>query len=135
MATQSPIDFADLDAVRALLPSSEQRLVRLSFPDGKHLYSHPFALALGSGVLRNVLEDTGEQSKEQYTTIPLDDSTDAVASWQLALAFMHHQTSGRITMDNAQGLLLLADKYEMPCITGGSACFACASVLVSSLLP
>jgi hypothetical protein len=119
MSAQRLIDFADPGAVRALVPGSEQRLVCLSFPDGTHLYSHQVALALTSGVLRNVLEDTEQQTKEQYTTIPLDDSADAVASWQLALAFMHHQTSGRITMDNAQGLLLLAHKYEVTSIVGG----------------
>jgi hypothetical protein len=103
-----------------------QRLVCLTFADSKQLYSHPVALALASGVLRNVLEDTQAQHQQKegadltdYSTIPLDDGPDTAAAWQTTLAFLHHQGSLKVSMDNAQTLLLLADKYEIPCIAGG----------------
>lgn len=119
MSAQSPIDFADPDAVRGLVPgSSDQRLVRLCCQDGTNLYSLPVTLALTSGVLRTVLEDAQEQNKEQYINIPLDDGADAAASWQAALAFMHHQKLDVVTMNNAQGLLLLAHKHGVSGIAG-----------------
>lgn len=119
---QSTVDFADAASVRQLIRTKEP-LVCLTFPDKTSLYSHKSHLSLASGVLSNVLEDT--QQSDKFFTVPLDDADAAV--WQVALGLIHaghHLDSCKVTLENAQALLLLAHKYEIPSITcewfGGS---------------
>ena len=114
-------------------------LVQLSFPksaDKTSLYAHATVLGLWSKVLRNVLEDTSSQdsgspgtpqttvaassppSSRQIRTIELDDERDCTA-WEEAVQLMYPSVPlFTITWENAERLLPLADKYDMPCIIG-----------------
>jgi len=106
-----------------------ERIVRLRFTKTSHpdLYVHPVILRLWSRVMAHLLEDTAcpkTQSSERdgadediYMTLPLED-TDA-AAWERALHIMYPgQQAFKVTLDNAPGLLDLADKYDMPGVAG-----------------
>jgi hypothetical protein len=112
----SPVDFGDAEAVRQL-QSSGERLVCLEFPE-KHdsLYCHSALLSVSSPVLRTVLEDTQHHEQDQ-PCIPLTGDSD-VGVWKLALGLMYHMETAKLTLDNAQALVLLAHKYDMRHITG-----------------
>eukprot|EP00878_Enallax_costatus_P013180 GHUV01013777.1.p1 GENE.GHUV01013777.1~~GHUV01013777.1.p1 ORF type:complete len:363 (+),score=89.05 GHUV01013777.1:684-1772(+) len=116
-------------------------LVRLDFatgPDKTPLYAHEAYLMSASGVLRSLLEydedaeeDAAEPSAKVARTsdcsdakaarlraiIPLQD--DSTIAWEEALSLLYPSTmmSAKVTWDNAERLLLLADRYDMPCIT------------------
>jgi hypothetical protein len=111
----SAVDFSDAAGVRDLAAAGE-RLVCLEFPDGLgSLYAHSFAISSNSPVLRSVLEDTQQQG--DICTIPLAGDSD-ISVWKLALGLIYHVKTATITLANAHGLLLLADKWDMDCITG-----------------
>jgi hypothetical protein len=108
--------FRDPATVRELAAAGE-RLVRLEFSEGLgSLYCHSYVLSSSSTVLRNVLEDA-QQQQGQLCTIPLAGDTD-VNVWKLALGLMYQLDTADITLDNAQALLLVADKWEMRRIKG-----------------
>jgi hypothetical protein len=111
----SVVDFSDAAAVRDLAAAGE-RLVCLEFPDGLgSLYAHSFALSSNSPVLRNVLEDTQQQG--HICTIPVAGDSN-ISVWKLALGLIYRIKTATVTLENAEGLLLLADKWDMECITG-----------------
>lgn len=116
-------------------------LVRLDFiktPDRLALYAHEAYLMSASGVLRDLLTEDeaasgaqGPQSKIARTSdssdakaarvraiIPLHD--ESVTAWEETLSLLYPSTmfTAKVTWENAERLLLLADRYDMPCITG-----------------
>lgn len=111
-------------------------LVALQFSNANpavSLFAHAPYLMACSGVLRGILEDqedTCEQPAKIARTlsssdvsgtpfvIPLDDQN--TQYWEELLAMLYPATAQqtKITWNNAEGLLLLADKYDMPLITG-----------------
>ena len=101
------------------------------------LFAHPFMLRTCSRVLAELLESCGgasggggggggesssggaggessSSSGDPHVTIPLDG--DDVAMWDDALSFMYAPAGRRfeVAWGNAAGLLVLADKYDMP---------------------
>jgi hypothetical protein len=121
-------------------------LVQLSFSKSAHkrsLYVHETVLGIWSSVLRNVLEDTSTQSCSStpqtprnaaaasspsssgpIRTIQLDD--ESCTAWVEALQLMYPSVPlFTITWDNAERLLPLADKYDMPCIIGECMSLSC----------
>lgn len=119
-------------------------LVRLDFvnaPGRVALYAHEAYLMTASGVLRDLLandedadsDTAGPQAKVARTSdssdakaarlraiVPLHD--DSATAWEDALSLLYPSTmlAAAVTWDNAEQLLLLADRYDMPCITGES---------------
>lgn len=118
-------------------------LVRLSFvdtPEQDALYAHEAYLMAASGVLRDLLacdedgsasEAAGPLTKVARTSsngdvqtagvhavLPLHDIS--VAAWEDALSLLYPSTmmTAEVSWDNAERLLILADKYDMGCITG-----------------
>jgi hypothetical protein len=143
-ASASP--FHSLAHVQGL-SGPDAGLVQLSFPKSAHkssLYVHETVLGIWSSVLRNVLEDTSNQrcsstpqtpptaaatsaasSGGPVRTIELDD--ESCAAWVEALQLMYPSVPlFTITWDNAERLLPLADKYDMPCIIGECMNLNCA---------
>lgn len=109
------MDFSDAEAVRELAAAGE-RLVCLQFPQGLgSLYCHSCSLSISSPVLRHVLEDTQRDDQAKLCTIPLAGDSD-VDVWKLALGLIYRLKDATITLENAQGLLLLAHKYDMASI-------------------
>jgi hypothetical protein len=116
--------------------SLKSGVVHLSFPSapGKpSLYSHAAVLSCWSNVLAGLLEGAdpsgtvaldnsaaagGQQpGANQELLIELQD--EEITAWEEALGFMHPKVPlQQVTGDNAQRLLLLADKYHMPVLTG-----------------
>lgn len=111
-------------------------LVQLSFartPEMSVLYAHFPYLIASSGVLRGILEEQDCQHQpakvarsnssadiaDAYTTqIPLDDEDTAAWECVLSMLYPHTVLQARVTWENAQGLLLLADKYDIPMVLG-----------------
>lgn len=114
-------------------------VVHLSFPSapGKpSLYSHAAVLSCWSNVLAGLLEgadpsgtvalDNGaaagaaagqQPGTSQELLIELQDED--ITAWEEALGFMHPKVPlQQVTGDNAQRLLLLADKYDMSVLRG-----------------
>ena len=118
------MSFRDPDEV--LARGRDTSLVQLSFPksrDKPTLYANPGMLKAWSKVLANCLEDA-QTAKVPFmpsvsASIPLDDED--CTAWEEALKLMYpSRTVFKVTWDNAERLLLLADKYDMPGITGNA---------------
>ena len=116
------MSFRDPDEVQARGRDTSP-LVQLSFPksqDKAALYASPGMLKAWSKVLANCLEDVHAASELMPTvsaSIPLDDED--CTAWEGALNIMYPTCPlFKVTWDNAERLLLLADKYDMPGITG-----------------
>lgn len=134
-------------------------LVRLDFvitADKLALYAHEAYLMSASGVLRDMLAQDDEADPEtaepQAKVAKTSDSSDAraarlraiipllddsVTAWEEALSLLYPNTmmSAKVTWDNAERLLLLADRYDMVCITGGSGSQANPLLQIISINP
>ena len=97
--------------------------------DQTSLYCHAVVLGHWFGVLKNLMEelvDKGRRSKAsssraddagQYLTIPLDDED--CTAFEQALSFLYPTLPlPSVNWDNAEPLLLLADKYDCPVLKG-----------------
>lgn len=105
------------------LLSANERIVRLTLADSQRtfLYVHPAFLKACSSVLCDMLDAVDSQlcSADPYYSIPLGD-TDAT-QWTAVLSMIHPSAEPfKITCGNVMDLLLLAHKYDMPCVTGES---------------
>ena len=142
------MNFQDPAEVQAL--ARETNLVQLSFPrsaDKANLYATQGMLKAWSKVLANCLEDAqmnqnaasgsskGGASPSDIVTssIPLDDED--CTAWVDALKLMYpSRPLFEVTWENAERLLLLADKYDMPGITGNEKfLFTCPLMCISAI--
>lgn len=112
--------FATPDQALQLLSSSE-RIVRLTLndPAKTSFYVHPVFLKAWSSVLRSLLDSVEAEvhHSETYCTIPLTDTS--TTAWEAVLSLMHPLPEPfKITWNVALPMLFLANKYDMPCVTG-----------------
>jgi hypothetical protein len=102
------------------LLSANERIVRLTFADSQQtsLYVHPAFMKSCSSVLCDMLDALdSELHSDAYYSIPLSDTD--VASWTAVLSMIHPSPEPfKIDWSNVMDLLLVAHKYDMPCITG-----------------
>jgi hypothetical protein len=127
---------------QAVIAAADDTIACLAADDDSKscLYAHPVMLSTWSGTLRHALEVAGgkgtsteatkgtcnssESSSYKLITIPVEASE--VAAWEAALNVMHPPlaaaATSQITADNAMSLLQLADKYDMPSVTGNLCC-------------
>jgi len=103
------------------------RVVRLQFTKTEHrsLFIHSHVLRSWSTVLADLLDKTHmpmescmcDGSSYAFLTIALDDTDAAV--WEDALQLMHPlKNPFEVTWDNAERLMALAGKYDMPAVAG-----------------
>jgi hypothetical protein len=104
------------------LLSANEHIVRLTLADSlkTSLYVHPAFLKACSSVLRDLLDtelESADSAGSAYYTIPLSDTD--VNSWKTVLSMIHPSAKPfKISWSNVMDLLLVAHKYDMPCVTG-----------------
>ncbi|KXZ46021.1 hypothetical protein GPECTOR_48g454 [Gonium pectorale] len=102
----------------AAAPPAEPGRVTLTFPSGETLSAQVVALQNASRVLKNALA----QPLPTPGVLALDDDADAAAAWTpvVQMAEMSAYPPELVKWDNLEGLLRLADKYDMQVV--GAAC-------------